>query len=285
MPIYYYINNELLIEYKNISCFNNIHKLMYINNNNNRNNKNKKVYKYSIIKNDKNENVMLIKIPTMLKASDKELNKLNKLSKFIIKNKNLDLYIDIRGNQGGNPECVFDLYKLLINEPLKTKYNNIKCYYKYTKFNKPFIDYFLKNGEKNIFKSDKKQFTHYFIQNIPLININEWCNNDNIKFTGFNGNINIIMNIDNFSSAQIMLDISQGNKRFTILGNEKSSGFGLYGTAGINNFNKFDIHKLDLSIFILPKTKILCLMELFYYNPKKYLTIPDKPIPKWLKNI
>ena len=287
MPISLYIDKEFLNEYKHISCYHNIHKLMNVNNENkNKYNNMNKVYYYSIIKDNKNKDVMLIKIPMMIEATKEEINN---LSNFIIKHKNLDLYIDIRNNSGGNPNCVFDLYKLIINEPLKTKYNNIKCYYRYTKFNKPFIDFMLENGEENIYKYNKKNtnkpFTHYFIQNIPLLNINELCNKNNIKFTGFNGHINIIMNKYNFSSAQLMLDISQSNNRFTIYGDEKSSGFGLYGCAGINSFNKFNIYKLDPSCFILPKTKILCLMDLFYYNYNKYLTIPDKPIPKWMKNI
>ena len=122
---------------------------------------------------------------------------------------------------------------------------------------------------------DNKYVVYQFI---PPIKVSNYSSSNRKEYIGFNGNINIIMNNVCFSSAQYMLDISQGNKRFTILGNEKSSGYGLYGSpsAVLNN-------RLYEHFFLLPNTKILCRMELFKYNLNKYLTITDKNIPKWLK--
>lgn len=42
------------------------------------------------------------------------------------------------------------------------------------------------------------------------------------QYVGFKGHIFIIMDKVCFSSAQMMLDETQGNKRFTILGDEKA---------------------------------------------------------------
>ena len=101
------------------------------------------------------------------------------------------------------------------------------------------------------------------------------------QYVGFKGHIFIIMDKVCFSSAQMMLDEAQGNKRFTILGDEKSSGAGMYGTVCCRAANQNCF--MDPTHFILPKTKILCFMDLFDYNRQKYFTVPDKPIPKWLK--
>ena len=77
------------------------------------------------------------------------------------------------------------------------------------------------------------------------------------QYVGFKGHIFIVMDKACFSSAQMMLDEAQGNKRFIILGDEKSSGAGMYGTVCCNGDNCF----MDPTHFILPKTKILCFMD------------------------
>ena len=233
------------------------------------------VYDNSIIKNNKNEDVIMIKIRQMNTPTSKDIKELND---FLLKNKNLkELYIDIRGNKGGNSDCYNILYNLILNETLKFKYNNIKCYFKDTEFNKPFITQ--KLSCYKIYKSKKKnhKYTHYVIQHLKDIKYpnNKFIKYYNLKPVDYKGQIFIIIDHYNFSSAQMMLDISKGNKRFTILGNEKSSGSGIYGCASCKY--------ADPTYFILPKTKILCQMDLFGYNHKKYLTEPDKPIPKWLK--
>lgn len=233
--------------------------------------KNRKIYYYRIMKNNKNENVIMIKIPTMTKADNKELNELRE---FLIKHKNLkELYIDIRGNGGGNSKCYEDLFKMILNETLTPNHNNIKCYFKMTKFNKPFIDYKLKDCKKDIIKDKTNHHTHYIIQKTSDIKYMSK------QYVGFKGHIFIIMDKVCFSSSQMMLDETQGNKRFTILGDEKSSGAGMYGTVCCGGDNCF----MDSTHFILPKTKILCFMDLFDYDRQKYFTVPDKPIPKWLK--
>ena len=55
----------------------------------------------------------------------------------------------------------------------------------------------------------------------------------------------------------------------------------MYGTVCCRAANQNCF--MDPTHFILPKTKILCFMDLFDYNRQKYFTVPDKPIPKWLK--
>ena len=45
------------------------------------------------------------------------------------------MYIDIRGNSGGHSTCYRDLFKMILNETLTPNHDNIKCYFKMTKFN------------------------------------------------------------------------------------------------------------------------------------------------------
>ena len=302
-PFYLYITKDILNDYKHSNTYLNILKQgnilkkpydddmklfiklinKYKQKNNNKIiiNKNK-IYDTSIIKNDKNEDVIMIKIKQMIYPSIKEYNE---LYNFLLKNKDKkELYIDIRGNGGGNNNCYTLLYHLILNEKLQPKNNNIKCYFKYTKFNKPFLDYKIGDCKNKIIKSKNQnsKYTHYIIQ--------KTYESDYTKFPkylfkykkdkiDFKGHIFIIIDHYCFSSAQMMLDESQGNNRFTILGDEKSGGFGEYGEYVCKE------QYIDPSYFVLPKTKIICQMDLYYYNPKKYLTIPDKPIPKWLKKI
>lgn len=242
-----------------------------------------KLYNTSIIKNDKNEDVIMIKIKSFINLPT--IKEYNELYKFLSKNIHLkDLYIDIRGNTGGNSNCYTLLYNLILNETLEYKYDNIKCYFKKTKFTKPFIDYKLGNCKKDIKKAKRpnKHYTHYIIQRVKNEKYPDWSNPEIKKYKkknlNYKGNIFIIMDHFNFSSAQMMLDISKGSKRIKILGNEKSSGSGYYGSVycGKNGYQ-------DPTYFILPKSKILCQMDLFDYNHKKYLTTPDDKIPKWIK--
>ena len=272
-----YIYHDKKKYYKNI--FNQMNKLenvIYDNNKDiNKEINNNKIYELSIIKNDKNEDVMMIKIKHMIKPTNKDLEE---LKEFLKKYKNLkELYIDIRGNTGGNSRCYLYLYNLILNDTLKFQYNNIKCYFKYTKFNEPFIDYKFNNCKDIIIKSDilNKQYTHYAIQHLENKTYPTkllYGYEDNINYQG---KIFIIMDHHNFSSAQCLLDESKGNKNITILGDEKSGGFGIYGNLICN-------YDATPTVFILPKTKILCYMDLFYYDIEKYLTQPDKPIPEWL---
>ena len=254
-----------------------MNKLENVNYNNKEIN-NIKTYELSIIKNDKNEDVMMIKIKRMISPTNEDLEE---LKEFLKKYKNLkELYIDIRGNTGGNSRCYLYLYNLILNNTLKFKYNNIKCYFKYTKFNKPFIDYKFNNCKDKIIKlyDINNQYTHYIIQHLENKKYPTkilYGYDDNINYQG---KIFIIMDKYNFSSAQQMLDESKGNDNIIILGDEISGGFGIYGGVSCN-------YDTTPSVFILPKTKILCYMDLLYYDIIKYLTIPDKPIPKWLKNI
>jgi len=244
-------------------------KLNKKNNDNKKNNNKKieKIYDCRIIKDNKNNDCIYIKIRKMINPNDKEYNELRK---FLIKNKKLEnIYIDIRGNSGGNSYCYSLLLKLIYNKKLKFYHNNIKIYFKNTKYNKIWINDCLNCYELN--KSSNKNFTHYIIQKLDK-NMNYYNNKD---YIGFKGHIYIIIDKSNFSSSQMLLDETKGNEDFTILGNEKSSGSGWYGSVSCCNAS-------DNFYFILPKTKILFIYEKYYYNHNKYLTEPDKPIPKFL---
>ena len=249
----------------------------------NKNNKeNKKVYFTSIIKNDKNKDVMMIKIPQMILPSIKEFNN---LYDFLYKNQSLpELYIDVRGNNGGNKLCFDFLFNLIFERSLKLYNNKVEYFYKYTDFNKPFIDNCLKHCEKNIKKIKNKKFTHSYLQitkevlDYPikskyLKNVsNEYINKKSINYKG---NIFIIIDNNSMNETQLMLDFSKGDKQITILGNMRSGGYGI-----INNFIcSFDN---NIGLFLLPKTKICCQYELFYYDYNKDVVYPDKEIPKWI---
>ena len=158
MPLSLYYNKDEWQNLNEIDCYKNVFNKMYIKKNNkfinfveleiNKYYKNHKVYEYKIIKNDKNEDVIYIKIQYMSIANDEEYNE---LKKFLIKNKKLkDIYIDIRNNIGGNLVCFYDLYVLIVNEILETKYNYIPCYYIYNEQTKPFIDYKLRDNKSGI---------------------------------------------------------------------------------------------------------------------------------------
>ena len=241
--------------------------------NNNKNNKKSfdKIYYYKIIKDDKNNDCIYIYIPKMINPNDEEINN---LYSFIKKHKNLDnIYIDIRNNGGGNTKCYQKLLFMIYKGELIPYKNNIKLYFKYTKYNKIWYDYYLKDTKK--YKSNNKNFSHYIIQKLN----NRIYKGDNDYFIKSFKNIFIIMNKKNFSSSQIFLDDVKGNKGFTILGDEKSSGHGRFG-----NYSKID-NTLDPFYYILPNTKILFMYERFYCNWNNLFTTPDKPIPSFLKNI
>ena len=267
------IHYEFLEKYKNIifskEDYNKIKNKKINKNEYNKIKKEEKIYDCRIIKDNKNNNCIYIKIKTMDNPNKKQYDD---LKNFLIKNKEIEnIYIDIRKNTGGDFRCYEKLLKLIYNKKIKYYNNNIKIYYKYTKYNKIWYDRILKCVDKNdIKKSSNKNFTHYIIQKL---NDKELYYN-NKDYIGFNGHIFIIMDKFNFSSAQMLLDETKNNEGFTLLGNEKSGGSGIIGSLSCENLTPF--------FFILPKTKILFMYEYFYYNNSKYLTDPDKPIPIFL---
>lgn len=230
-------------------------------------------YKLSIIKNDKNEDVMFIKFEYPMRYPSPQHKK--ELEEFLINNKHLkELYIDIRDNGGGSIYSYKVLFNIIFNRKLFFKHKQVKYYFKYTKKNKPFINHKLDITKMKQAKKKNNKYTHYIIKKFdgityPIEKVN--CNID------YQGNIFIIINNKCFSAAQCMLDECQGNKNIIILGDEKSGGFGHY------EIYKSDNDKYASSLFILPNTKILCNIDLFATSKNKYKTKPDLPIPKWLK--
>ena len=283
-PMYFYFNYDnwgySFMNNKENECFINIfNKMNKIPNDikeiNNKlrieDNKTKyKPYELSIIKNNNNEDVMMIKMKSMRPIFKHDYDE---LKDFLIKNKDLkELYIDIRGNGGGNITTYKGLFDIIFNRKLNFKHKQVKYYFKYTKFNKPFIKYKLGDNIKNIIKSKKKnnKYTHYIIKKFDGFTYPKNKNSFNINYQG---KIFIIMDHHNFSSAQCLLDECQGNKNIIILGDEISSGFGHYESYGCSE------DKFSSAIFLLPKTKILCRMDLFFTDKNKYKTKPDLPIP------
>lgn len=233
--------------------------------------------KYGIIKNDNNEDVIYIKINSFLTYGHEELDLiLNFILGFIYSHKILkDLYIDIRGNGGGSIFFVLYLLQIIYKGKLNPRFNNTKLYYKYTKYNKDFIDDTLNLCKDIKIKELKnnKNFSHCIIQKE-----NKLTFNNKYFYSGFKGHINIIVDKFNYSAAQYFIDITQNNKNFTILGNEKTKGVGLMG-YNLCGYPPGYIY------MCLPNSKLIIAFEMFYFDVELSKSKPDKPIPNFLLNI
>lgn len=230
------------------------------------------IYDCRIIKN-KGKNAIYIKIREMIDPDEKQYNI---LKDFLIKNKDVnDIFIDLRGNGGGNSNCGMKLLRLIYNGTVGLS-RRMKLFFKYTKYNKPWYDYVF-SGNKDMepplkiheLKNNKNGFTHYVMNNIFK---REYKNKE---FIGYTGNIGIIIDKHCFSSSEIFINYIQGNDRITIYGDEKSKGSGLYGNISTKGYPI-----LDPFLFILPNTHIIFQYERFYCDEDG--TTPDKPIPKFL---
>lgn len=205
---------------------------------------NNELFKTSIIKNDKNENVIMIRIKKMIYITD---DNIIDLYYFLHVNKNLkELYIDIRGNGGGNIRCYQILFNILFNRILYFQHKEVKYYFKYTEMNKPFIEFKLKDEIKNIkeVKDKNNQYTHYIIKKFDYI---KYPNNRSpFKYKNtinYNGKVYIIIDHNNFSASQSLLDEVKGNDNIIILGDEESAGFGHYEMY--NNYDNIGIIKME----------------------------------------
>ena len=165
-----FLNFDFINDKKNINK-----KINKINKNNkNNNNKNNNFveidyFKYGIIKDDNNKNVIYLKLNKFFQNTNNSdyILLLNSILGFIYKNRNLnDLYIDLRGNSGGNIILCYQLLDIIYKGSLKPRFNNTKLYYKYTKYNKDYIDDALNLCKDIKIKELKnnKNFTHYIIQ-------------------------------------------------------------------------------------------------------------------------
>ena len=216
-----------------------------------------KTYLLSII-----DDNIIIKIPKMKLPND---NEIKELKEFLRNNKERkEMYIDIRGNSGGNSNCWKILFSLIFNKTFHYYYNDIKCHFNYTNDNKDFIDYRLKGYEFH----NSNITSHYVIQHLKN---KTFTDKDTINYQG---KVYIVYDDKAFSSSQSLLDISKGN--INLLSNSKSSGIGTYGRPSGTEQGS--------SYFLLPNTKILCCCEIFT-TEKDYSTIPDDIVPEWLEFI
>ena len=256
----------------------NIKKSNILNSNNKNLVVNTEYLKYGILKDDNNKDVIYLGIKTFEMFNNNNLFSilLNSILGFIYRYKHLnDLYIDLRGNGGGNIYFGLSLLQIIYKGSLNPRFNNIELYYKYTKYNKDFIDDAL-NLCKNIKIKElknNKNFTHCIIQKQ-----NKFIFNNKQSYSGFKGHIYIIVDKFNYSAAQYFIDITQNNKNFTILGNEETKGVGLMG------YNLCGYPPGYISIF-LPNSKLIVSFEMFYFDINLSKSKPDKPIPNFLLNI
>jgi len=237
-------------------------------------------FKYKIIKNDKNEVSIYIKIKTFdYYRFDKQYYKYYlDLKNFIIKyNYVNNVYIDIRDNNGGYVSSALQILDLFYKDYKKT--NFYKTYIKYSKYNQQYFKTIFNNtyhhngyNYKNIYYliklSNNKNFTHslYF-----TFDPRGYSDNTNIIYNRY---INVIINKKCASSSQLFLDILKNCKNCSIYGDELSKGLGLISVGG---------YLYEAPIFVLPKTKLIFGYEGIYAEDEFDKTEPDYKIPDFLK--
>lgn len=249
-----------------------------------------KIYDTSIIKNDVGEDVIMVKIDSMITPTDEEVNE---LKEFISEHKDLkDLYIDIRKNGGGSPQCLYSLIMVLCHETLKFQNNDIDVYFKNPFKNPDGSDvskakqteleqkypglkeqiHIRCRGKEDSAKYDKERGLWILKQHIEPVKVV-----DKTFYAGYKGNVNILMSGNCFSTSQMLLHYFKGNKRFKILGNQESAGSGLIGQS-LDNDDPYPYYQL----FMLPNTKFVMACDFFMCDKLYAYTRPDERIPEWL---
>ncbi len=185
------------------------------------------------------KDVAYIKLSTML-YNDELYNIL--IDYIIEASKYENIIIDIRGNSGGSTMMVYPFFDYLSSDDIRYEATSLL---NYSSYNKPFIDmsfYGLQNEFVDI-------SLHEEIDDKVLSSIDSFFTYESIyffnenKYTGFDGDIYIIVDENVFSASESFTAISKRSGFATIVGKNATRGDGL-GVGGPN-------------LFMLPNSEII----------------------------